>query len=63
MNRWLSLGIAVVYVLASAMSAQAADLPGRLNFPVGHKAVGASLRGIALDDEIASLCIAPPEMT
>src|ERR1019366_3976411 len=38
MNRWLSLGIAVAYVVASAMSAQAADLPGRSNSPSYYKA-------------------------
>jgi outer membrane immunogenic protein len=38
MNRWLSLGIAVAYVVANAMSAQAADLPGRSNSPSYYKA-------------------------
>src|SRR5674476_696080 len=38
MNRWLSLGIAVAYVVASAMSAQAANLPGRSNSPSYYKA-------------------------
>src|SRR5450830_356430 len=38
MNRWLSLGIAVAYVVASAISAQAADLPGRSNSPSYYKA-------------------------
>jgi outer membrane immunogenic protein len=38
MNRSLSLGIAVVCVAASAMSAQAADLPGQSNSPSYYKA-------------------------
>src|SRR5450830_555698 len=38
MNRLLSLGIAVASVVASAMSAQAADLPGRSNSPSFYKA-------------------------
>jgi outer membrane immunogenic protein len=38
MNRWLSLGIAAAYVVASAMSAQAADLPARSNPPSYYKA-------------------------
>jgi outer membrane immunogenic protein len=38
MNRMLSLGIAVAYVVASAMSTQAADLPGRSNSPSYYKA-------------------------
>ena len=38
MNRSLSLGIAVVCVVASAMSAQAADLPGQSNSPSYYKA-------------------------
>jgi outer membrane immunogenic protein len=38
MNRSLSLGIAVAYVVASAMSAQAADLPARSNPPGFYKA-------------------------
>jgi hypothetical protein len=38
MNRSLSLGIAIAYVVASAMSTQAADLPGRSNSPSYYKA-------------------------
>ena len=38
MNRSLSLGIAIASVVASAMSAQAADLPGRSNSPSYYKA-------------------------
>lgn len=38
MNRALSLGIAAACVVASAMSAQAAALPGRLNSPSYFKA-------------------------
>src|ERR1039457_587523 len=37
MNRLLSLGIAVAYMVASAMSAQAADIPGRSNSPSYYK--------------------------
>lgn len=37
MNRLLSLGIAVAYVVASAMSAQAADIAGRSSSPSYYK--------------------------
>ena len=38
MNCSSSLGIAVACVVASAMTAQAADLPGRSNSPSYYKA-------------------------